>query len=198
MTGSLIMPDSINGMKIIGIGIRNRDEISIQNGWSTHNVFFNAKFDGELKLPTYLTCIHDGVFANSKFNGELIIPKGVTIIGSGAFKNSIFSGELKLPSGLSSIGDSAFSRSKFNGELNLPNVLNYIGLQAFYSSEFSGTLDVSNVTVIRAGAFNSSKINKVIRGDVEMSDGSTTANNSGIHPQAIKLANGSWYDGSND
>lgn len=197
MTGSLIMPDSLNGMKIIGIGTRNRDEISIQNGWSNYNVFFNAKFDGELKLPTYLTCIHDGVFANSKFNGELIIPKGVTIIGSGAFRTSTFSGNLTLPNGLTTIGSSSFSHSTFNGELTLPDRLTTINYSAFYSSEFSGTLDVSNVTSIQSSAFHSSKFDKVIRGDVAMSDGSSTINTSGIHPMSIKLANGNWYDGSN-
>ena len=72
-----------------------------------------------------------------------------------------------------------------------------IDSSAFYSSEFSGTLDVSNVTSIQSGAFNSSKFDKVIRGDVAMSDGSSTINTSGIHPMSIKLANGNWYDGSN-
>ncbi len=261
MTGSLIMPDTINGMKIIGIG--NIYKISLANSWSTSNVFYNAKFDGELKLPAYLTSISDGVFYNSKFSGELIIPKGVTIIGASTFRESIFSGELELPNGLTAIGDrtfanstfsgglklptgltrvsgfdnstfsgeliipkgvtiigyrsfrysnfegeiilpdkltkienSSFARSKFSGELKLPKGVK-IDSSAFYSSEFSGTLDVSNVTSIQSGAFNSSKFDKVIRGDVAMSDGSSTINTSGIHPMSIKLANGNWYDGSN-
>ncbi|WP_404830923.1 leucine-rich repeat protein [Enterococcus spodopteracolus] len=139
MTGSLVIPDTISGMKITSI-YRNSN------------------------LGTF----EQAVFTTLKLSNSL------TTIGYKSFQNSIFSGEIKLAS------------------------VERIGYKAFYSSEFSGTLDVSNVTVIRAGAFNSSKINKVIRGDVEMSDGSTTANNSGIHPQAIKLANGAWYDGSND
>lgn len=262
MTGSLIIPDTINGMKIIGINSNTSNKISLANSWS-HNVFYNAKFDGELKLPAYLTSIPDGVFANSKFSGELIIPKGVTIIGMAAFIVSTFSGELELPNGLTAIGDYAFENSKFSGELKLPRGLTRVGgfrdsnfsgelilpdglttiglsaftnskfkgqlklpdslttinrfafqnstfsgelilpkgvkidLSAFYSSEFSGTLDVSNVTAIQSTAFRSSKFDKVIRGEVEMSDDSTPYNNSGIHPQSIRLANGSWYDGSN-
>lgn len=216
MTGSLIMPDTINGMKIIGINSNTSNKISLANSWS-HNVFYNAKFDGELKLPAYLTSIPDGVFANSKFSGELIIPKGVTIIGMAAFIVSTFSGELELPNGLTAIGDYAFENSKFSGGLKLPTGLTRVSgfdnstfsgelilpkgvkidLSAFYSSEFSGTLDVSNVTSIQSGAFRSSKFDKVIRGDVAMSDDSTPYNNSGIHPRSIKLANGSWYDGSN-
>ena len=161
MTGSLVIPDTISGMKITSI-YRN----------SSLGTFEQAVFT-TLKLPNSLTTI-----------------------GYKSFQNSIFSGELKLPSGLTSIGSSAFQNSIFSGEIKLASV-ERIGYKAFYSSEFSGTLDVSNVTVIREGAFNKSKINRVIRGEVAMSDDSTPYNNSGIHPQSIRLANGSWYDGSN-
>ncbi len=42
------------------------------------------------------------------------------------------------------------------------------------------------------------EIQKLTKLFVEMADGSTVINASGIHLQAIKLANGEWYDGSND
>ncbi|BDG69653.1 hypothetical protein ENLAB_32170 [Enterococcus innesii] len=242
MTGSLVIPDTINGMKIIGLGDGNN--ISVSNIWSGSSVFANALFDGTLRLPTHLeyirhttfedskfsgaiaipksvkiigtyaftnstftgelklpeslTSIGDSAFYNSTFSGELKLPNGLTSIGGSAFFTSTFTGELKLPNGLTSIGGWAFQKSKFTGELKLPDSLTSIGYLAFYSSTFTGTLDVSNVKYIQKDAFSSSKIDKVIRGNVEMSDGSNSFNTSGIHPIAIKLANGNWYDGSND
>lgn len=139
-----------------------------------------------------------GAFRKAKFSGELRLPSGLTTIGHNIFFSSTFIGELELPKGLTSICDNAFYCSKFSGELKLPKGLTSIGGDAFVYSKFSGKLDVSNVTYIQYGAFIYSKINKVIRGDVEMSDGSTTTNTSGIHPRSIKLANGEFYNGSND
>lgn len=71
-----------------------------------------------------------------------------------------------------------------------------IGSNAFRNSTFTGTLDVSHVKYIQGYAFKTSKIDKVIRGDVEMSDG-FSFNTSGIHTISIKLSDGSWYNGSN-
>ena len=182
MTGSLIMPDTINGMKITSIG---------------YGAFCYSKFTGELKLPDSLTSIDDFTFGNATFTGELKLPSGLTSIGYGAFFYSKFTGELKLPDSLTSIGSRAFENSTFTGELKLPSGLTSISDGAFYYSKFTGTLDVSNVKYVQESAFGSSKIDKVIRGDVKMSDVSDAYNTSGINPQSIKLANGSWYDGSN-
>jgi len=206
MTGSLSIPDTINGMKITSSG---------------SGVFQKAIFSGELRMPSGLTDIGAMAFRNSKFTGELKLSSGLTDIGYMAFYDSNFSGKLELPSVLSSIGNWAFQYSTFSGELKLPNKLTYIGYMAFYnsnfsdrlelpngltdigtyafySSKFTGTLDVSNVNYVQGYAFGSSKIEKVIRGDVAMTDGSDLSDIYGIHPQAIQLSNGSYYNGSND
>lgn len=229
MTGSLIIPDTINGMKITSIGtsafrasifngklklpdgLRSigdnvfsnsafSGELNLPSGLTSigFNAFNRSTFSGELKLPSSLMSIRDNAFERSTFNGELKLPDSLMSIGFNAFRQSTFSGELILPNGLTAIGTYAFSNSTFSGELKLPSSLTNIGGQAFRASTFSGTLDVSNVIAIHWDAFSLSKIEKVIRGDVEMSDGSTVANTSGIHPRSIRLANGSWYDGYND
>lgn len=82
--------------------------------------------------------------------------------------------------------------------MKLPTRLTKIGSRAFYLSGFEGTLDVSNVIYIQGKAFNLSKFVRVIRGSVEMTDGSVSENQTGIHPKDIKSANGSYYNGSND
>ncbi|MFT0130350.1 leucine-rich repeat domain-containing protein [Candidatus Enterenecus avicola] len=137
-------------------------------------------------------------FSNSTFTGELKLPNGLTAIGDSSFYNSKFTGTLVLPSGLNHIGSASFIQSTFTGTLILPESLNIIDRNVFYNSTFNGTLNVSNIIRIQDGTFRNSKIVKVIRGNVEMADGSAVSNPLGIHPQAIKLANGEWYDGSND
>lgn len=162
---------------------------------------------GDLKFPDsingmmitgFTRSLTHGAFEQAKFSGELRLPSGLTYIGSDIFYNSTFSGELRLPSGLTHIGGRAFFYSKFSGELKLPKGLTSIDSLAFSKSTFSGTLDVSNVRYIQGYVFGNSRIDKVIRGDVPMSDGSSLDNTSGIHPWSIQLANGSWYVGSND
>lgn len=155
-------------------------------------------------LELYKSSTSDGnyIFGSSNMTGSLAIPdtiNGMKIvkIGQVAFTNSKFDGELKLPDRLTSIGSQAFANSTFDGELKLPDSLTSIGWRAFTNSTFVGTLDVSHVKYIQRDAFSTSRFDKVIRGDVEMSDRSIGENTSGIHPETIKLANGSWYDGSN-
>lgn len=82
--------------------------------------------------------------------------------------------------------------------MKLPTRLTKIGSRALYLSGFEGTLDISNIKYIQGTTFNSSKFVRVIRGSVEMNDVSVLNNQTGIHPKAIKLANGEFYNGSND
>ncbi|WP_368562412.1 leucine-rich repeat protein [Enterococcus faecalis] len=117
--------------------------------------------------------------------------------------SSDMTGSLSIPDEINgmkiiSINNFAFFKSKFTGGLKLPNGLTIIGNKPFGNSKFTGELNVSNITYIQGYAFYSSKIVKVLRGDAEMNDGSSWFNTSGIHPLAIKLANGEWYNGSND
>ena len=160
--------------------------------------------DGTLQLSASGVSDHMYGNGNPDMTGSLVIPdtiSGMKITSMyrnsnlGAFEQAVFT-TLKLPNSLTTIGYKSFQNSIFSGEIKLASV-ERIGYKAFYSSEFSGTLDVSNVTAIQSTAFRSSKFDKVIRGEVEMSDDSTPYNNSGIHPKSIKLANGNWYDGSN-
>ena len=172
-------------------------ELKLPRGLTRVGGFGSSIFSGNLTLPNGLTTIGYNAFQKSTFQGKLILPDRLTTIGATAFRKSTFEGEIELPSGLTAIGNSAFTNSTFSGELKLPKGVK-IDISAFQNSAFSGTLDVSNVTSIQMGAFTNSKIDKVIRGDVEMSDGSSMSNTSGIHPRSIKLANGAWYNGSND
>lgn len=171
-------------------------ELKLPRGLTRVGGFRDSNFSGELILPDGLNTIGLSAFTNSKFKGQLKLPDSLTTIKSLAFQYSNFEGEIILPDKLTNIGNNSFARSKFSGELKLPKGVK-IDLSAFHNSAFSGTLDVSNVTSIQMGAFSSSKIDKVIRGEVEMSDGSSMTNTSGINPKSIKLANGNWYDGSN-
>ncbi|EOH59649.1 leucine-rich repeat domain-containing protein [Enterococcus mundtii] len=192
MKGNLILPDTIDGKKIIGIGPEN-----ILTAGTVNNTFSNAQFSGEIRLPKHLEYISHMVFCNSTFTGQLNLPRNLRVIGGRAFMYSNFEGHLQIPDTLTEIGTYAFDKSMFNGELVLPQNLKVIATGAFRSSHFDGTLNVTNITAIQNSAFRDSRIEHVIRGENEMSDGSVISNPKGIHPRAIKLANGDWYDGSN-
>ncbi|MDO0896424.1 leucine-rich repeat domain-containing protein [Enterococcus sp. B1E4] len=192
MKGNLILPDTINGKKIIGIGPEN-----VLTAGTVNTTFSNAQFTGEIRLPNHLEYISHMVFYNSTFSGQLNLPKNLRVIGGRAFMYSTFEGRLQIPDTLTEIGTYTFDKSMFNGELVLPQNLKVIATGAFRSSYFDGTLNVTNITAIQNSAFRDSRIEHVIRGENEMSDGSVISNPKGIHPRAIKLANGDWYNGSN-
>lgn len=164
---------------------------------------FTKSNDGTLVLHSASITDASYTLGTSNMSGQLSLPDSingmsVTSIRNSAFRDARFTGELRLPSNLVSVGLWAFQESQFSGELRIPSTLKTIDQLAFRGSMFTGTLDVSNMTRIQSNAFRDSRIDKVVRGDVPMSNNTTASNTSGIHPQSIRLANGSWYDGSND
>ncbi|HBK4031851.1 TPA: leucine-rich repeat protein [Enterococcus faecium] len=159
---------------------------------------------GSLEIPdtidgmkiTNISKHGSGSFEDAEFSGSLKLPSSLNYIGESSFHSSMFTGELILPESITFVGEYAFYKSTFSGLLNLPNSLAVIGKSSFAYSIFSGELDVSHVNYIQDSAFSHSKIEKVIRGSVEMSDGSSEENISGINPHAIKLISG-YYNGTN-
>lgn len=135
MTGSLAIPDTINGKKITLI---------------KEKAFFNARFTGSLTLPKYLQSIGRSAFEGSKFSGSLTLPDEMASIEDAAFYYSNFTGSLTLPNNLSSIKGTAFYYSNFTGTLDISNI-GYIGNFAFGKSSIStvknDSLDNNNKTI---------------------------------------------------
>lgn len=184
MTGNLFIPKTIDGKIITTI---DRDEFI--------GAFRDAVFTGELKLPEGLKYLGNHSFHYSTFTGSLKLPDGLISLGNNSLLLSTFTGELKIPEGFVHFGRNSLQSSKFTGELHLPKTVKSIGTSAFIYSEFTGTLDVSNIEYIQSGAFFYSKIDEVIRGNVEMYTGSEPSNIKGIHNKGIKLSDGYYYVG---
>lgn len=211
MTGSLSLPDCINGRKIVAIGEKTTPFNTFQYAWFDGEIklpkyltivgaraFYYSKFEGTLNLPSSLTYIGKDSFTESVFSGKLLLPQKLLTIENNAFYSSTFSKDLFLPESLKRIGNSSFNNSIFTGELKLTKNLTELGQGAFWNSKFSGTLNVANVNYIQRDVFRSSKISKVIRGTQSMSPIHYPNNTEGIHPESIRLLNGQWYNGTND
>lgn len=204
--GDFIMPDSIGGMKITSIAnsafssAKITGELRLPKGLKNLGAyaFANSKLTGELVLPKGIKTLEDCVFYKANFSGKLVLPEGLTSIGVESLTYSVFTESIELPKGLTRVGKSALQESKFTGEFELPESLKYIGSDSFSRSKFTGTMDVSKVSVIQGSAFSSSRINKVIRGNVEIIYTLDANNEYGINSNSIKLASGVYYNGSND
>lgn len=144
VSGDLIIPESIDGYTVTGIG-----DYAFQQG----------NFTGSLLLPNSITSIGICAFEGCDFTGSLIIPDSVTSIGSYAFNAcKSFDGSLTIGRNVKTIGDAAFaSCSGFIGSLTIPDSVTSIGKNAFNScSGFKqGLIIGNNVKEISQSAFYS-------------------------------------------
>lgn len=125
MTGDLILPDTVNGKKITGVGDKDTSP------------FGQASFDGKLKLPKYTETIGSMVFLDSVFKGQLELPNTLKKIERYAFSSAKFTGSLTLPNTLEYIDYNAFLSSTFTGELTIPEHTKFVSYNALSNSEFS-------------------------------------------------------------
>lgn len=142
MTGNLVLPDSINGKKITGVGDNDSSP------------FGQAKFNGTLKLPKYTEVIGSMVFLDSSFKGQIELPSGLKKIERFAFPMAQFTGSLTLPNELEYIDYDAFLSSKFDGTLVIPESTKFISYNALSHSEFS-KVEMKGKTTIEFHGLNS-------------------------------------------
>ncbi|QZT38756.1 leucine-rich repeat domain-containing protein [Halosquirtibacter xylanolyticus] len=165
---NLVIPDMINGQKVLAIG---------QNLFAS-----NIELKGAVTLPTTLRVIEDNAFSDcSNISGSISIPASVISIGNGAFTGcsnnnfvieagsklqeigvkafhlcSSMTGNLILPQSLTKIGQQAFfACSGLTGNLTIPASVHEIGALSFaYCSSLEGSLTLSEgVEQIKDGAF---------------------------------------------
>ena len=97
--GKLVIPDIIDGLKVIGIG---------------KDAFYNKTYlTGEFVFPKYLEFIGNNAFYNCKISS--IVPNNnIKSICNYAFYNCKLIGNIKLPNTLTYLGDSVFSDSNID------------------------------------------------------------------------------------
>lgn len=102
MTGDLILPDTVNNLKITDI-----------RSFS----FMNANFSGNIRLPKFLERIGEHAFFESEFSNNLILPESLEQIDGYAFFHAKFTGNLIIPPKMGNIPESTFRNSSFTRHL---------------------------------------------------------------------------------
>ncbi|WP_130862725.1 leucine-rich repeat protein [Bacilliculturomica massiliensis] len=167
-TGSLVIPNTVNGYTVTRIGSyavsRCSDftgSLTLPSGLTSigNNAFSGCSgLTGNLELPSGLTAIEQYAFSGcSGLTGNLELPSGLTVIGAYAFKEcSGLTGSLKLPGGVTELRSGPFYRcSGLTGKLELPSGLTTIGGSAFeYCSGLTSVTLPSGLTTIGGSAFS--------------------------------------------
>jgi len=136
---NVVIPSSINGEEITGIG------------WS---VFYNIALKSVV-LPNSLKKIESTAFSVNMLT-EVVIPDSVESIGSSAFQvNEISS--LKLGSGLKDIGSRAFYYNKLK-KIEIPSTVESIASSAFGYNEIEELVIAEGIKTIEEQAFQNNKL----------------------------------------
>jgi hypothetical protein len=111
--GSLIIPSTINGLTVTGIG---------------QQAFINSQVTG-LTIPNSVTSIGYEAFAYSSINA-VTLPNNITSIAPSAFYSSGLT-SVTIPNSVTSIGDSAFGYCAGLASITIPQGVTTIGVGAF-------------------------------------------------------------------
>lgn len=140
--GKLYIPDTINGLPVLGIGAR---------------AFTNAEFD-TIHIPDSVRYIEYWAFENCKNLTYVNMPKNLKKLGSGSFENTNLR-KVVIPNGITEIETSCFSRCG-----NLSEIILNEGLERITPGAFSGVacrniVIPKSVTCIDIDAFKVDKHN---------------------------------------
>ena len=116
--GDVIIPSTINGLPVIGIG--------------------DFAFDGcssltSVAIPDSVTIIGHLAFNNCDHLASVNIPESVTSIGDAAFDECSSLTSVTIPNSVTSIGDAAFHNCSSLTSVTIGNGVTSIGYGAFYS-----------------------------------------------------------------
>lgn len=151
-TGSeeeVVIPDSIEGKKVIGIG---------------DYAFRGCSGLTSINIPSGVTSIGDSAFSGCSGLTSINIPFGVTSIGMHAFRECSGLTSVSIPSSVTSIEGSAFSGCSSLADITLPENLTSIGSYAFNGTPWladqfnlgEGLAIVNHVVIQAAGSISGS------------------------------------------
>lgn len=165
-TGDVILPDTLNGHKVISIG----NEKAIGN----KNSIFDTSYGGEhywnnitsITIPDGVKYINAYAFYGYDKLERVTLPDTVIYIGDDAFTssknlayiNSDIEGKVVMPKGLQYYGESLFRYNDKINDFEFPEQINYIQDWTFYeTSGFSDVTISGQFEYVGQGAFSSSE-----------------------------------------
>ena len=147
---NLVIPETIDGVKVKGIGIK---------------AFYYSSYKPTIKTQIKNITFPDGLeyIGEYSFQGNLfeniVIPDTVTKIEQRAFWGNQIS-NLSLPANLKTIGNDAFEKNMLSS-INLPNGLESIGSNAFKDNMLTSINLPEGLKKIGAGAFTFNAIDSI-------------------------------------
>lgn len=163
------IPDSIDGITIIGIGdnvfnecIKLR-EVELPDTLKTigNNSFNKCTSLESIKLPNSLEKIGNSAFYECSALKEIIIPEGITFIGDYTFAEDKSLEKVVLPSSLKAIGYRAFNDCISFTILDCPLSIKTIGKEAFKDSGLTSIFICYDCYDIDNSAFDNCKIDAI-------------------------------------
>jgi hypothetical protein len=185
---SIVIPDKINNIPVIGIGssaFRDHDLINVTIPGSIKNIGNNAFENNRLENVTInngVTNIGSHAFADNRIT-SVNIPSSVINIGDRAFSNNRIE-SVNISNGLKNIEDNAFSGNRIKS-VKLPNSVTSIGQSAFADNQITSVYIGNGITNIGDSAF---RYNNIIQGNLKIDRmpntvtiGSNAFNNNGVN-----------------
>lgn len=141
-TDSLTIPETIEGLSVIGI---------LDYAFDSQNI-------RSVTIPDSVKHIGDYAFSNNYLT-SVVLPSNLETIGEHAFRENDISG-LIIPSSVRKIGEGAFLGNDL-GSLVIPSSVRDIGQSAFSSSNITSLTLVDGITMIDEGVFSYNNISNL-------------------------------------
>ncbi|MGN0638771.1 MAG: leucine-rich repeat protein [Huintestinicola sp.] len=163
-TGSIVIPDKIDGKPVTSIGDNAFNNcigitgITIPNSVKYIGIGAFSGCNGltSITIPDSVTAISDKTFYSCKNLTSITIPDSVTAIGDKAIHSCISLKSVTIPDSVKSIGDSAFSGCSSLTSITIPDSVTSIGKSAFYRCEKLRSVTIpDSVKAIERDTFNS-------------------------------------------
>lgn len=161
-TDMVVIPGTINGKKVTGIGESaffghsELTSVEIPSGVTSigESVFENCAKLESVNIPASVTEIGNSAFAYCKSITSIEIPLGVTSIGNNVFDHCVNLTSVSIPASVTKIGYEAFINCSSLTSIEIPSSVVSIGERAFIScSKLKGIKILSSVTSVGNNAF---------------------------------------------
>ena len=142
----VIIPETIDGLKVVGIGV---------------SAFASKSIEGII-IPDTVTVIHQKAFQNCTSLKSVVLPDSVTRIDQYAFSKCKALEEITLPSGLTYVEIYLFQDCTNLKKVNFPDTVTSIRRYAFENCSLSETTFPNTITSLAEGAFQRCTFSEII------------------------------------